>query len=145
MHLALSTALTLAGLGLLAFAGWVAWAGARTGSWPRAKGKVVSATIAHAGADDEESPRLDVSYIFQVGGKTYSGDRLRIGGNTVGADQISETAWYHAGREVWVAYDPADPRVNVLDPGLDESTVLRWAAPGVVCLIIGLLSLYGLI
>jgi hypothetical protein len=52
-------------------------------------------------------------------------------------------AWYRAGREVWVAYDPADPRINVLDPGLDESTVLRWAVPGVICLIVGLLGLYG--
>ncbi len=143
MHPIISALLTLAGLGLLGYSVRVAYVGARTGGWPRAKGKVVSATIAHADPNDEETPRLDVSYSFKVKGKSYFGERLRIGGNAVGRDRLAETAWYRAGRKVWVAYDPADPRINVLDPGLDESTVLRWAVPGVLCLIGGLLGLYG--
>lgn len=144
MHPIISALLTLAGLGLLGYALWVAYAGARTGAWPLAKGKIASAVIEPEKPNDDEQQRLNVSYSFKVSGKSYFGDRLRIGGNAVGRDQAGMDR-YRTGREVWVAYDPADPRVNVLDPGLDEWTVLRWAAPGVVCLIVGLLGLYGFI
>ena len=87
--------------------------------WPRASGQVVSSSVYRDAS--EVSPRWDseVLYQYKVGNQTFTSRRIRF---LMGpmyrheeASQIAES--YTVGRAVQIAYDPANPRESVLEPG----------------------------
>lgn len=141
MSLAVAIGLLLAGTGLAGYGVWLGLAGARTARWPRVQGMIVRSTLLNppTGTDaDAPPPELAVLYRYEVGGKTYFGQRLRIGGNVA---LHGEGAWYRKGGPASIAYHPRNPARSVLDPGLDETMVARWVLPGLFLLAFGVLGL----
>jgi hypothetical protein len=146
MHLVLSLAALAGGVGLASYGVWVGWAGWRTARWPRVQGEIIQAFVLNRPVRGEEGgppPELALSYRYEIDGKTYFGERLRIGGNVIGDGP--EGGWYRKGGPAWVAYDPRDPRRCVLDPGMDEMAVARRLVPGAALVAIGALGLLGII
>jgi hypothetical protein len=90
----------------------------RAKSWPVARGRIQAARVRHDRQSDSPDEFVPVvKYVYEVAGRTYTSDRLHIGGKTIYYDDASASAaiqGYRAGEEVLVRYDPENPRASAL-------------------------------
>ncbi|HEY9054710.1 MAG TPA: DUF3592 domain-containing protein [Rectinemataceae bacterium] len=99
--------------------------------WPTAKGTISSSELVKrtstgmgqkGRAVKRESWEASVKYSYEVEGKKYTGNSLGLDpmqGGKARAEAL--VARYASGSEAEVHYDPADPKVAVLDPRLSAS------------------------
>lgn len=95
-----------------------AWASRR---WPTAPGIILTSEIVAGGDSESSSYKAMITYAYVVDGVEHRGDTLAVGMNHISGWLKSEERHvkkYPAGATVSVAYDPADPRVAVLEAGL---------------------------
>ena len=102
----------------------------RTEQWPVVKG-VVKSAVMQSGIDDKGNVTFspDISYTYQVGSETYTGDKVAIGqmSSSQGhAQKILDR--YPVGQTVTVHYAPDDYSVAVLETGIHGGT---WICLGV--------------
>jgi hypothetical protein len=119
-----------------------AWRAARTRSWPRAPGKVVSAEeLQHQRQLSEEAGggtrihyEARVHYEYNVGRVHIGSTVIRLGPTeTSNEQQVQATlARYLPGQTVQVAYNPQDPTESVLEPGLHPLDFTRAAVGGIL-------------
>ncbi len=133
------------GVGLLVAGLRDAWRAARTRSWPRAPGTVVSTEeLQHqrqmpesAGGGTRIHYEARVHYEYNVGRVHIGSTVVRLGPTeTSNEQQVQATlARYLPGQTVQVAYNPRDPTDSVLEPGLHPLDFTR-AGVGVVLLVL---------
>jgi hypothetical protein len=123
-----------AGLGVILWA-WLTWLrrsklveGAQ--SWPAVRGRIQVAKVRHERDSDAADEFIPViSYVYEVAGRPYTGDRLHVGGKTTYYDGASASAaiqGYRPGEEVLVRYDPADPHVSALMVEPARTRLRQW-------------------
>jgi hypothetical protein len=88
--------------------------------WPRALGRIGRSRVEEIADAEGVRYRPDVLFRYTVDGRELSATRVRFG-------PIVRTGWrwvaerelrrYPNGRDVTIAYDPADPSQAVLEPG----------------------------
>ena len=90
-------------------------------AWPQTEGRVTHSMVDRERRGSEEyGAELHVWYTYQVDGQSYRGTVVTFGRNRVGeAHMRAVAARYPVGATVRPYYDPADPSVAVLEPGLD--------------------------
>lgn len=115
--------------------------------WPTVEGTVTSAEtrIARHPAGDRarSSTKAVVVYSYSVEGIKYSSDRISFVQDGAGsgheAHQIVRR--YPFGKKVKVYFNPDDPRVSVLEPGMSLSSFMPLGA-GVVFIIVGVVTFF---
>ena len=124
--------LGVAGLGYSIWSAIEGWAALR---WPVVEGEITSSKVkqipgvrrfGYGGPSYEPS----VAYSYRVLGTTYSGTRLRFGGEPTDYYQdntYAKLAQYPVGTTVRVHYQPDDPSRSVLEPGVGLRIYLNMA------------------
>jgi hypothetical protein len=113
--------------------------------WPTAPGVILAPRQdpgASAGGNDEgyvSSGSTGIIYKYMVGGKKYFSHLWRFGQLAFGStDFMKDTAErYQGGAKVRVAYDPSDPEIAVLEPGIDSQAYWLPGA-GAACVVFAL-------
>jgi hypothetical protein len=117
---------------------------AQSRSWPRAEGMVTQVSVKHAqstqnpGAPNssEEWYLPEIQYTYTVRGRSYTGNRIRIGEITAMPHEavLQLVRPYRDGMKVRVYYDPSTPAFSVLETRTDNMTTIRYAAIGIALL-----------
>jgi Protein of unknown function (DUF3592) len=115
-------------------------------TWPHAEGEIVGSDVHVDGhhEDGEALLRTVIRYRYDVGGRTYHGERVFFGDSLAlrfAGPGKRRLAAYPTGTRVGVAYDPRQPRLAVLEPGGNVAAYLVCAVGAAVALlgVIGLL------
>jgi hypothetical protein len=124
--------------------------------WSTTEGVVISSEVREeCCGEDTEGWWPSVSYQYSVSGAEYVSDNIEV--QDVGSSNTDSFAQeviqrYPVGKRVQVYYNPQDPAVSVLEPGIPNNDVGFWGVlivavigGGVVFLVIGLLGLVGII
>ncbi len=124
-------AFLLLGMWCLALGTIKATEGLKARSWPKAKGRVISSRIQEMKTQQKiRIARLcfDIDYLYLVGDEVYDGHRVNVGWRCFGSEsKINEMARrYPSGRQVDVYYNPQNPSISMLEPGLDWSVFFLW-------------------
>ena len=88
--------------------------------WPRSAGVITSSHLVAGSFKQMKGYRGVVQYRYRVGSAEYSGSRLSFGRDHLAV----RDAWqkvldaYPVGKTVDVYYDPKDPSLAILEPGL---------------------------
>lgn len=102
-----------------------------TGAWPSVPGVITRADVDRRAAS---SYYADVSYLYEVGGREFTGHRIRtsdFGYNS--RDAVVQTMQGLApGQRVAVHFDPGDPAQSVLQPGAGSQEYMLLVVPAVV-------------
>jgi hypothetical protein len=115
-------------------------------TWLTTTGVVLSSTVkVQRSRNTKGQTRItyipQVSYQYQVGDQTYTGDRLGFGSGSYGQAKANQKSIdYPQGGQVIVHYDPADPAKAVLETkaqGAGTFIVL-----GIILLAMGVLGMY---
>ena len=121
-------------------------------NWPVTSGVVVSSETTRSVTRDERKNRSSVTFDtktvirYSVNGHEYDTDVLHFGqtlGSSDKSDAALQTLRYPAGAKVPVSYNPADPFVGVMKPGLHAEAFwlpgagLAFLLPAVLCLVMG--------
>jgi hypothetical protein len=128
--------------------GYEIMAGYASKKWPSVEGKVTSSYVqkqVRSIKDSSKKPTYypKVRYQYSVGGKTYTGDRIRFSGGEGGekkSESQSVVDRYPSGQKVVVYYNPKHPERAVLLMGFTWKTFmpfvagLAFLAVGIVCL-----------
>jgi len=105
---------------IAAFACWLSFQQMQASSkWPSTKGKITVSKLVTPNPMKSNNKKAKVLYAYRVGAGTYSGSRIKYA-NTTGSAQHYQAALiapYPVGADVDVFYDPANPKVAVLEPG----------------------------
>ena len=109
--------------------GWNMYMILSSPSWPTANGMV---SYVSAG----ETPLI--SYVYEVGGHTYYGERFSFGKLT--AAELSD---HHAGNPVTMWYAPRIPGQSVLKPGGYDPYQWAYLGLGIVFIGLGWLAFHG--
>ncbi len=93
-------------------------------NWPTAQGRMLQARVTEfRTAKNIRIARLclDLDYLYMVGDKIYEGHRLNSGWRCFGSQEhVREIlARYPSGKELKVYYNPDNPALSMLEPGLD--------------------------
>ncbi|MFC3195725.1 DUF3592 domain-containing protein [Marinicella sediminis] len=143
----------LAVLGLLLFAVgiWMLTTAMASNDWPTVEGKVVTPNVVGRLRQATNARHrsleyiVEVTYRYQVKGRSYQAKRYSLGKGMTTADGFNDRAeareWikqspYQPGEPVTVYVDPADPENTVLNAGIQGST---WV-PVLLGLLFGLLA-----
>jgi Protein of unknown function (DUF3592) len=91
-------------------------------SWPEVPGIVV-ATLPKPWVDSDKVTMYfgRVVYRYSVDGKEYTTDLTDLGPGakrSTHQQALADVSSYRAGKEVRVFYDPADPSIGILEPGI---------------------------
>jgi hypothetical protein len=144
---------------LVALGGFLLFKGLRnvqlaveSAKWPVTSGVVVSSETTRSVTRDERKNRSSVTFDtktvihYAVNGHEYDTDVLHFG-QTLGSSDKSDAALqrlrYPAGAKVPVSYNPANPSVGVMKPGLHAEAFwlpgagLAFLLPAVLCLAMG--------
>jgi hypothetical protein len=118
--------------------GWRDLGRARASTWwPRADGEITSAELRIDGHHDdgEAMRRAVIQYRYEAAGERHYGERLFFGDDVAlrfRGPAMRRLNAYPVGRRVRVAYDPAEPRLAVLEPGLNGAALLACVAAVVI-------------
>jgi hypothetical protein len=122
-------------------------AGRASEKWPETEGVITLSQVRHG----KYSPRnndwtvvTSIKYEYEVGGRRYVSERVSFGAMTSDADRRTEAAMYGEGMRFPVYYDPADPKVAVLETGV-QGGVYTGLVIGAVCALIGLVLMYAML
>jgi hypothetical protein len=123
----LATGLACVGAGLWVIQRTRAYGVAST-TWPTVQGTVTSSRVAQYRTQGARQFIAEVKYDYAVGGKNFTGNRIRFGAHA-GAKQTADedAAKYPEGAVVPVRYAPAQPQTSALEPGASGISV-----PGIV-------------
>ncbi len=114
------------GAGLLVLCLHSLWYGFTSERWPRVDAVMEVSTESHWGTG-RTLPRVQFRYRYEVGGRSYTGERWRykLYANTADSqinrqayDVSAAVASYPPGSTVKVAVNPSDPADAVLEPGM---------------------------
>jgi hypothetical protein len=132
--------------GILVIAGpillFYAWQSGKDGraseTWPTAKGKITEAEFWDSQSVLGQHFEAKVRYTFVVDGKTYTGDRIKVGGKATSnqADAKADMKRYGLDARTEVRYDPSDPSRCTLETGAGGGTIIAVVGPTI--LIVGL-------
>lgn len=126
IYLAAGIALTLGGLALLVVALAAGREAHASAAWPSTPGKIIASRLSTPRGTLFGKRDLNLSYIYDVDGKHYSGSRVMIG--LVPRRELSDLAQrYEAGRTVDIFYDLERPGRSVLEHGLRNEGALMGA------------------
>lgn len=138
------------GLGsFFAYQGAADWySGVQSASWQTATGTVLDTRLASTSGTGRSGRHYSphVSYMYNVGGRSFVGDQLSFGRLTRGSgygDAQQLLKRYRRGTIVAVHFDPARPERSVLQPGWTWGSVFM-AAMGTVFALLGLAIFRGL-
>lgn len=96
----------------------------KSNSWPYVMGEVVYSDVERRSDEDGTTYSAEVEYEFTVADRLLSGNLVKFGetssSNSSHARRIVNR--YPVGSEVRVFYDPNDPYLSVLEPGVHAST-----------------------
>ncbi len=119
--------LVLIGLAGLAACGWLGWVSAenlRSGTWPRANGRVDAVQVFKHDGNRGIQYSVAIHYRFTVNGQVYRGDRFNTRGNYLageaGAAEVAKR--YRPSGECSVAYNPSNPNRCFIDTSLTYHT-----------------------
>jgi hypothetical protein len=131
------------GAGISIVGGYYLIKSSKSSSWPSTDGVVKTAELKTQLGGKSTTYGADVSYDYFVGGKPFTGYRIRMVSveSSKKADAQQDLAKYPVGGKVKVFYSPGDPADSVLEPGIQPSS---WFLPGVGGAFI-LISLIGMV
>jgi hypothetical protein len=121
-------ALGLAAAIALPYGGWNLFEAWSSTHWPQVQGTISLSRIIRNSGKSGPTYRPEVSYIYEVAGKRYTGHRFGFPGPISGQQSLArfEVSRYPAGNQVPVFYNVGSPENAVLEPGITEDT---WFAP----------------
>jgi hypothetical protein len=97
-------------------------------SWPATQGVIVETNLVHAyGMKGMDGYLPGLQYRYTVGGQAYLGTRIDFHTQDHMYTPGYAESWllkYPPGRTVTVYYDPKDPRITILEPGIKSEQ--RW-------------------
>ncbi len=102
--------------------------------WTETSGTIISSTVEkYVGAHKKSKYLAEVEYIFSVNGSEYKADTIRFGTMaSLLAGELSET--YSEGKTVKVFYNPNDPNIAVLEPGVNPGAWIKAVVAIFFCL-----------
>ena len=111
-----------------------------TQKWFSVPGRIMDSRLVES-RDTEEGRtwNASVTYVYQVGGAQFQGNRVAVGGGKGSAKQIVQR--YPAGAVVQVFYDPQKPNAAVIERGSGGLTPLLIIA--IVMCVVGLVIIVG--
>lgn len=110
--------------------------GADSADWPSVQGEVLRSSVMRGGGGTRGGRRwrLVFAYRYEVAGTTYEGRRVAF--TAIKIRRVPDT--FPQGATVLVRYDPDDPAVSVLEPGVETGAVVGSLAPFLVFAAVGL-------
>jgi Protein of unknown function (DUF3592) len=111
-------------------------------NWPTVKAKVVDAKLVETQDIRGTHFETKVRYTFEVDGKKYNGDRLKIGGKSTSNEKDAEADLKRYGERaafVDVRYDPSDPNRSTVETGATTGNYILVAGVGPAILVFGFL------
>jgi hypothetical protein len=125
----LALAALIFGIGLSLFGVFAVAKSLAAKNWHTTEGRVVESKV----IEGFEINKPYILYQYEVGGKSYTSDRISF--LLFGGDSFAEkaVAAYPQNKIVIVHYDPANPAKSVVEPRLSVVAVLTLVA-GVLCL-----------
>lgn len=93
-------------------------------SWPYVMGKVIYSDVERRSDEDGTTYSAEVEYEFTVADRLLSGNLVKFGEVSTSSSSNARRVVnrYPEGSEVRVFYDPSDPYMSVLEPGVHAST-----------------------
>jgi len=119
----------------------------KSANWPYVEGRVISSEMEIDRDSDSEGTSVtysaEVMFEYEVAGVVYSANRVSFGqyGSSSPGHARKILNKYPADEAVKVYYDPANPEVSVLEPGVTFSTYLLLIG-GLVFIFFGALFLF---
>ncbi len=109
-------------------------------SWPTAKGKITDANLVETQDIWGTHFEAKVRYTFEVDGKKYNGDRLKIGGKSTNEQDAKADMRSYGERVVFVDvhYNPTDPSRCTLESGGTTWNFILVTAVGPAILLFGI-------
>jgi len=103
--------------------------GIKAQKWPRAKGRIIMSKVEELRTKSNIRVArlcLHLEYLYMVGDRILEGHRLNSGWRCFASeDYIKEVLKkYPAGKKVEVYYNPQNPEISMLEPGLNWSVFL---------------------
>lgn len=91
--------------------------------WPKVTGRIQEGVVNKPGGrSDPRAGQLSIRYVYEVGGKAYSGSRLSPNGNELDALQSANVlGFWKIGSAVEVHYNPNNPDDSYLESGLNKN------------------------
>ncbi len=126
----LSLLFVFVGLIVVGIGIWIFVKSIRAEYWPVTDGIVRSAEMkSHSSRHGRASYSAEVTYDYQVAGKSYTGDKVAIGQMSASSEYARGILKrYPVGKRVSVHYSTGDPSDAVLEPGIHGGT---WICLGV--------------
>ena len=107
----------LGGLAFLVGTGWFALQVEASRTWPQVPAQVVSSELGfRVDSDNDRFVDPNVTFRYDIDGKTYTGDRVSFGSGDAAWSQGRVNA-YPVGRVIDVRVNPDDPTDAVIEPG----------------------------
>ena len=109
-------------------------------SWPTTTGKITFSGIKKVSDSEGTFYFPDISYEYSVDGVTYLSDAIHFGparGFAFPSSARKRASKYTVGMPVTVYYNPEDPNIAVLEPGIRTSSFI-FLGLGALSFIIGL-------
>jgi hypothetical protein len=112
------------------------WISRGSGSWPTAPGLIISSETAESGRVDDRGIYLRIEYEYRVANRRFVSNQIWVQTNTgprhsypvegqspqtLSVSGKVRPRDYPVGREVTVYYDPDNPRMALLRPGVSGS------------------------
>lgn len=121
-----------------------AWWGSASRTWPTVPGTITESRIErhrhhHIDStfrDDTITEQAKIEYHFEVDDHVFWGARIAYDGALGRLSAREAVARYPYGTEVTVAYDPADPRRCVLEPGFHRSMTTTGLVGSAILLVV---------
>lgn len=124
------------GLGSLGAGLWLIWRtralGMASTTWPTTPGTVKASEVTSHRTQGGYQYAAKITYDYTVGGKAYTGDRVRFGAHAgARAKAEQDVAKYPAGAAVPVHYAPHQPQTSTLETGIAGPSVWGLLLTGV--------------
>ena len=112
--------------------------------WPTTTGTVLMSTLESRRTNNGRHAQYPVVlYSYQVGGRSYEGNRIAPGPEVGGTGAPKRLAKYGTGTQVTVYYNPNDPSDAVLETTV-SSIFWLWFALILVDLVLGVVALFNI-
>jgi len=124
------------GVAMLGWAGMQAVSAVSSRRWPTTHGTITNTNVHVGGNWRGRWYRAQIAFKYQVSGTEHIGVRAFFGDQVSWMSHYSavqEVSRYSTGSTVEVFYDPADPSVAVLEPGVHRQL---WIFGGIACVCI---------
>ncbi len=106
--------------------------------WSSVAGEILSAEVIETvGTDDDDDYEARVRYAYHAAGRSFTGDRLRVGARLKSSNEAmirAAVSPYRAGARIRVHYDPARPERSVLEPVPVSTDLKAWLISGIFLL-----------